>query len=205
MNNHQPIVYIVDDDPVVGQQLSASLKGSGYQISLHLDGPDFLKVVEPSHVACVLLDMRMPEMSGLEVQEALREKGCVQPVIFTTAFEDLESAVTAMRHGAMDYLLKPVGDRELLDRVKSAIEEAQASVVQSVESERVIKRYERLTPREREVLALMIEGKANKIMSIDLGVSQRTVEIHRARVMEKMEANSLADLFRLSLYLNLIN
>ncbi|QGG80022.1 response regulator [Litorivicinus lipolyticus] len=200
-----PIVYVVDDDPDVAPAIAAALAPLNLNVRSYLSGESFLAEYDGTALGVVLLDMRMPTMSGLDVQDALRSRGFVQPVIFTTAFEDVESAVQAMRHGAMDYLLKPIEDEELRTRIKSAIEEAATTVKESLESAEARRRFERLTPREIEVLALMVEGKANKIMSIDLGVSQRTVEIHRARVMEKMEARSLADLFRLSLYLDLPN
>ncbi len=203
MNQSRPIVYIVDDDPMIAPTFAGFLSDMDVTVRSFTNGPEFLDVVHPAEVACVLLDMRMPEMSGLEVQTRLRDQGCVQPVVFTTAIEDVESAVSAMRHGALDYLLKPVEKLELVSRVDAALNEAQITIEENQEAEIVRSRYERLTPREREVLALMVEGKANKVMSVDLGVSQRTVEIHRARVMEKMEAKSLADLFRLSLYLEL--
>lgn len=203
MTEATPIVYIVDDDPEVAPMIQMALSSLNVETRSFLSGEEFLEALNPQELACVLLDMRMPNMSGLEVQEKLRESGCVYPVIFTTAFEDVESAVHAMRHGAMDYLLKPVEPEELQARVKTAIAEARTTVKESLEAAEARRRYERLTPRESEVLALMVEGKANKVMSVDLGVSQRTVEIHRARVMEKMEARSLADLFRLSLYLDL--
>lgn len=203
MNPTRPIVYIVDDDPLIAPKFQGYLADLDVQVRSFSNGVDFLAAISPAEVACVLLDMRMPELSGLEVQTRLRDQGCVQPIVFTTAIEDVESAVSAMRHGALDYMLKPVEKDELIARVEAALNEAQITVEENQEAGIVRSRYERLTPREREVLALMVEGKANKVMSVDLGVSQRTVEIHRARVMEKMEARSLADLFRLSLYLQL--
>lgn len=202
MTEATPIVYVVDDDPDVAPAIAAALAPLNLDVRSYLSGESFLAAFDGTALGVVLLDMRMPTLSGLDVQDALRSRGFVQPVIFTTAFEDVESAVQAMRHGAMDYLLKPIEDEELRTRIKSAIQEAAATVKESLESAEARRRFERLTPREIEVLALMVEGKANKVMSIDLGVSQRTVEIHRARVMEKMEARSLADLFRLSLYLD---
>ncbi len=203
MMDETPIVYIVDDDPDVGPAIVTALGPLNLTVKTYLSGQSFLDDFDGKALGVVLLDMRMPTMSGLDVQDALRDSGYAQPIIFTTAFEDVESAVQAMRHGAMDYLLKPIDDDELRARVTTAIEEARTTVKESLEAAEARRRFERLTPRETEVLALMVEGKANKVMSVDLGVSQRTVEIHRARVMEKMEARSLADLFRLSLYLEL--
>lgn len=203
MNQSRPLVYIVDDDPIIAPSFIDFLSEMDVQTRSFSNGPEFLATIQPSEIACVLLDMRMPGMSGLEVQAKLRDQGCLQPIVFTTAIDDVGSAVSAMRHGALDYLLKPVEKGELTTRVEAALTEAQITIEESQEATIVRGRYERLTPREREVLALMVEGKANKVMSVDLGVSQRTVEIHRARVMEKMEAKSLAELFRLSLYLEL--
>jgi len=203
MNQSRPLVYIVDDDPIIAPNFIDFLSEMDVQTRSFSNGPEFLNTIQPAEIACVLLDMRMPEMSGLEVQAKLRDQGCLQPVVFTTSIDDVGSAVSAMRHGALDYLLKPVEKSELITRVEAALTEAQITIEENQEATIVRGRYDRLTPREREVLALMVEGKANKVMSVDLGVSQRTVEIHRARVMEKMEAKSLAELFRLSLYLEL--
>ncbi|MGB0966051.1 MAG: response regulator transcription factor [Litorivicinus sp.] len=203
MNQSRPLVYIVDDDPIIAPNFIDFLSEMDVQTRSFSNGPEFLHTIQPAEIACVLLDMRMPEMSGLEVQAKLRDQGCLQPVVFTTSIDDVGSAVSAMRHGALDYLLKPVEKSELITRVEAALTEAQITIEENQEATIVRGRYDRLTPREREVLALMVEGKANKVMSVDLGVSQRTVEIHRARVMEKMEAKSLAELFRLSLYLEL--
>ncbi|MGD2006540.1 MAG: response regulator [Pseudomonadales bacterium] len=203
MNQTQQIIYIVDDDEVVCAQLRESLAELDVEVRVFSNGPDFLEVVKPDELCCVLLDMRMPKMDGIEVQNAFHDKGCNQPIIFVTAMDDVENAVRAMRAGALHYLLKPIRQTELLETVAKALEQAHQVVVSHAEATLAQQRYDRLTPRERDVIALLVEGKANKIMGLELGVSQRTVEIHRARVMEKMEANSLADLFRMSLYLKL--
>jgi FixJ family two-component response regulator len=139
----------------------------------------------------------MPGMSGLELQEALNERGAVIPVIFITGHGDIPMAVEAMQHGAFDFLQKPFRDQDLLDRVQKALEKDRVNRVQLREKTRIQERRESLTPREREILELMTRGKPNKVMAADLGVSQRTVEIHRARVMEKMGASSLAQLVRM--------
>ena len=203
MNQTQQIVYVVDDDEIVLAQLSENLAELDVEVRAFSGGSEFLKVVQPDELCCVVLDIRMPEMDGIEVQDAFQNQGCNQPIIFVTALDDVENAVRAMRAGAFHYLLKPINPIELRETVTKALEEANQVVVSHTAATIAKQRYDRLTPRERDVIALLVEGKANKVMGLELGVSQRTVEIHRARVMEKMEANSLADLFRMSLYLEL--
>lgn len=203
MNQTQQIVYVVDDDEIVSAQLCEYLAELDVEMRVFSGGAEFLKVVKPDEQCCVLLDMRMPMMDGIEVQNAFNELGCNQPIIFVTAIDDVENAVRAMRAGAFHYLLKPISPDEVRETVTKALTETQQIVASQTEAVIAQQRYDRLTPRERDVMALLVEGKANKVMGLELGVSQRTVEIHRARVMEKMEANSLADLFRMSLHLDL--
>lgn len=203
MNQTQQIVYVVDDDEIVLAQLSENLAELDVEVRAFSGGSEFLKVVQPDELCCVVLDIRMPEMDGIEVQDAFQNQGCNQPIIFVTALDDVENAVRAMRAGAFHYLLKPINPIEIRETVAKALEEANQVVVSHTAATIAKQRYDRLTPRERDVIALLVEGKANKVMGLELGVSQRTVEIHRARVMEKMEASSLADLFRMSLYLEL--
>ena len=203
MNQTQQIVYVVDDDEIVLAQLSENLAELDVEVRAFSGGSEFLKVVQPDELCCVVLDIRMPEMDGIEVQDAFQNQGCNQPIIFVTALDDVENAVRAMRAGAFHYLLKPINPIEIRETVTKALEEASQVVVSHTATTIAQQRYDRLTPRERDVIALLVEGKANKVMGLELGVSQRTVEIHRARVMEKMEASSLADLFRMSLYLEL--
>ena len=203
MNQTQQIVYVVDDDEIVLAQLSENLAELDVEVRAFSGGSEFLKVVQPDELCCVVLDIRMPEMDGIEVQDAFQNQGCNQPIIFVTALDDVENAVRAMRAGAFHYLLKPINPIEIRETITKALEEANQVVVSHTAATIAQQRYDRLTPRERDVIALLLEGKANKVMGLELGVSQRTVEIHRARVMEKMEASSLADLFRMSLYLEL--
>ena len=203
MNQTQQIVYVVDDDEIVLAQLSENLAELDVEVRAFSGGSEFLKVVQPDELCCVVLDIRMPEMDGIEVQDAFQNQGCNQPIIFVTALDDVENAVRAMRAGAFHYLLKPINPIEIRETVAKALEEANQVVVSHTAATIAQQRYDRLTPRERDVIALLVEGKANKVMGLELGVSQRTVEIHRARVMEKMEASSLADLFRMSLNLEL--
>jgi FixJ family two-component response regulator len=148
---------------------------------------------------CLVVDVRMPGMSGLELQQHLNLLGATIPVIFITGHGDISMAVEAMQHGAFDFVPKPFRDQDLLDRVQRALEKDAINRREFGQSERLRQRLELLTPREREVLELVTSGKPNKVMAADLGVSQRTVEIHRAHVMEKMQADSLAQLVRMTL------
>jgi FixJ family two-component response regulator len=149
-----------------------------------------------------VLDVRMPGMSGIELQQQLNLRGAVIPVIFITGHGDIPMAVEAMQQGAFDFLQKPFRDQDLLDRIQRALEKDRTSRDELRQRSHIQARLQTLTPREREVLELIVSGKPNKVMAADLGLSQRTVEIHRARVMEKMEASSLAQLVRMTLDLH---
>jgi FixJ family two-component response regulator len=199
MNQRSATVFIVDDDDAMRSSLRLLLKSVGLPAVAYPSARDFLAAWNPEQPSCLVLDVRMPGMSGLELQEELNRRGAIVPVIFITGHGDIPMAVEAMQHGAFDFLQKPFRDQDLIDRIQKAITADAANRAQLLEKERIRARWESLTPREREVLALVTAGKANKVMAGDLGVSQRTVEIHRARVMEKMEAASLAHLVRMVL------
>lgn len=199
MNQRSATVFIVDDDDAVRSSLRLLLKSVGLSAVAYPSARDFLAAWNPEQPSCLVLDVRMPGMSGLELQEELNRRGAIVPVIFITGHGDIPMAVEAMQHGAFDFLQKPFRDQDLIDRIQKAIASDAANRAQLLEKDRIRGRFESLTPREREVLALVTAGKANKVMAGDLGVSQRTVEIHRARVMEKMEAASLAHLVRMVL------
>jgi FixJ family two-component response regulator len=199
MNQRSATVFIVDDDDAVRSSLRLLLKSVGLSAVAYPSARDFLSAWNPDQPSCLVLDVRMPGMSGLELQEELNRRGAIVPVIFITGHGDIPMAVEAMQHGAFDFLQKPFRDQDLIDRIQKAITRDAENRAQLLEKDRIRARYESLTPREREVLALVTSGKANKVMAGDLGVSQRTVEIHRARVMEKMEAASLAQLVRMVL------
>jgi FixJ family two-component response regulator len=199
MNQRPATVFIVDDDDAVRSSLRLLLKSVGLSAVAYPSARDFLAAWNPDQPSCLVLDVRMPGMSGLELQEELNRRGAIVPVIFITGHGDIPMAVEAMQHGAFDFLQKPFRDQDLIDRIQKAITRDAENRAQLLEKDRIRARYDSLTPREREVLALVTSGKANKVMAGDLGVSQRTVEIHRARVMEKMEAASLAQLVRMVL------
>jgi FixJ family two-component response regulator len=192
-----PIVFIVDDDEAVRNSLRLLLKSVGLAASALPSAREFLDNYKPVQPGCLVLDVRMPGMSGLELQQLLNLQGAVIPVIFITGHGDIPMAVEAMQAGAFDFLQKPFRDQQLIDCIQRALEKDRASRAGLDERSRIEARLGSLTPREREVLTLVTSGKPNKVMAADLGLSQRTVEIHRARVMEKMGAASLAQLVRM--------
>jgi FixJ family two-component response regulator len=197
MKDRSPVVFIVDDDEAVRSSLRLLLKSVGLVPTALGSAREFLDKYDPAQPGCLVLDVRMPGMSGIELQETLNRQGAVIPVIFITGHGDVPMAVEAMQAGAFDFLQKPFRDQDLIDRIQRALEKDRASRTALTERSLIQQRLESLTPREREVLTLVTSGKPNKIMAADLGVSQRTVEIHRARVMEKMGASSLAQLVRM--------
>jgi FixJ family two-component response regulator len=197
MHQQAPTVFVVDDDEGVRNSLRFLLKSVGLASHALGSASEFLDTYRPSQPGCLVLDVRMPGMSGLELQEQLNVRGAVIPVIFITGHGDIPMAVEAMQQGAFDFLQKPFRDQDLIDRVQRALERDTTNRAALDQHARIRERLDSLTPREREVLALMTRGKPNKIMAAELGVSQRTVEIHRARVMEKSGAASLAQLVRM--------
>lgn len=197
MKERSPVVFIVDDDEAVRSSLRLLLKSVGLVPVALGSAREFLDKYDPAQPGCLVLDVRMPGMSGIELQETLNRQGAVIPVIFITGHGDVPMAVEAMQAGAFDFLQKPFRDQDLIDRIQRALEKDRTSRAELNERSLIRERLESLTPREREVLTLVTSGKPNKIMAADLGVSQRTVEIHRARVMEKMGASSLAQLVRM--------
>jgi two-component system, LuxR family, response regulator FixJ len=192
-----PVVFVVDDDDAVRGSLRLLLKSVGLAAQPFGSAQDFLEHYSPDQPGCLVLDVRMPGMSGLELQQQLNVRGAVIPVIFITGHGDVPMAVEAMQHGAFDFLQKPFRDQDLIDRIQRALEKDRGYRQELRKREQIRERRDSLTPREQEVLELVTSGKANKVMAADLGVSQRTVEIHRARVMEKMGAASLAQLVRM--------
>jgi RNA polymerase sigma factor (sigma-70 family) len=194
MTEKIPVVNIVDDDAGVRTSIGMLLKSVGIPSSIYASAREFLDAHDASRPGCLVLDIRMPGMSGLDLQQELNARGVSLPLIFITGHGDVPMAVEAMRSGAFDFLQKPFRDQELIDRVQRALERDAENRRAAEERRQIRDRLETLTPREREVLELMAQGKPNKVMAGDLGLSQRTVEIHRAHVMEKMGADSVAQL-----------
>ena len=194
MSQTDPCVHIVDDDEAVRSGLRLLLASCGLQAQAYPGAQAFLDGVDADRPGCLLLDVRMPGMSGLELQERLQQRGLLFPVILLTGHGDVPMAVRAMKRGAFDFIQKPFNDQYLLDRINEAIaldlHERDRRRQQQVLRERLA----RLSAREQEVLDRLVQGEANKVIAAELGISERTVELHRARVMEKMEARSLAQL-----------
>jgi two-component system response regulator FixJ len=200
-SKRKPTVYVVDDDDGMRKALTALMTTVGYAAVPFARPSEFLASYDANLPSCVVLDVRMPEMSGLEVQQQLNRAGALLPVILMTGHGDIPMAVQAMKDGAFDFLQKPFRDQDLLDRINAALKqdaENRDAVIRDADLKR---RLESLTPREREVMALVVDGRANKVIAIDLGLSERTVEIHRAHVMEKMAARSVAHLVKMHLTL----
>jgi len=194
-----PIVFVVDDDEGARNSLRFLLKSVGLPATTFNSAQEFLAAYAPSQAGCLVLDVRMPGMSGLELQQELNRRGAVIPVIFVTGHGDVPMAVEAVQHGAFDFVQKPYREQEMLDRIQRALAKDRANRQALQERDRIRARLASLTPREREVMALMTLGKPNKVMAGELGLSQRTVEIHRAHVMEKSGATSVAQLVRMVL------
>ena len=196
-SKQSPTVFIVDDDAAIRFAMQALMDSVNLNHEIFESADEFLEKVGDQRPGCLVLDIRMPGLGGLELQEELNKRQSTLPIIFITGHGDVPMAVEAMQKGAVDFIQKPFRDQELLDRIREALatdEERRESQKHHAE---VSSRLERLTNREREVFDLVVTGKPNKVIAYELGVSQRTVEIHRARVMEKMQARSLADLVKM--------
>jgi FixJ family two-component response regulator len=197
MNVDVAKVYIVEDDDAVRESLQLVLESVGYKTQSFASANAFLDSYDSDLAGCLVLDIRMPGMSGMELQRKLNERNSILPIIFVTGHGDVPMAVEAMQQGALDFVQKPYREQELLEKIEHAFKIDVANRTSLQQRQAIATRLQNLTPRELDVLRLMIEGKANKVIAIDLDISQRTVEIHRARVMEKLEANSLAHLVRM--------
>lgn len=194
-------VFIVDDDAAVRGSLTLLLKSVGLRAMAYPSAQEFLDHYQQAQAGCLVLDVRMPGLSGLELQQQLNLRGATLPVLFMTGHADVPMAVEAMQAGAFDFLQKPFRDQDLLDRIQRALQHDAEVRAEHQQTLHVRERLATLTPRERQVMDLMTAGRPNKLMAVDLGLSQRTIEIHRAHVMDKMQARSLAQLVRMSLQL----
>ena len=194
---NETTVFIVDDEPEFRSSVARLPRSEGLPARGYGSAQEFLDAFDPETPGCLVLDIRMPGLGGLELQEELIKRGNTLPIIFITGHGDVPMAVEAMQKGAVDFIQKPFRDQDLLDRIREALKtDAERREEQQKHAE-VAERLARLTNREREVFDLVVTGKPNKVIAYELGVSQRTVEIHRARVMEKMQARSLADLVKM--------
>jgi two-component system response regulator FixJ len=194
-----PTVNVVDDDDGMRRALDTLLSTVGYKTAVFSRPSEFLANFKVDSPGCLVLDIRMPDMSGLELQQHLNRIGSMLPVIFITGHGDVPMAVQAMKEGAFEFVQKPFRDQDLLDRINHALKQDAENRNTVARRTEVLRRLESLTPRERQVMDLVVEGAANKVIAIDLDLSERTVEIHRAKVMEKMGARSVAHLVKLHL------
>jgi FixJ family two-component response regulator len=194
-------VFVVDDDPSVRKALTRLIKSAGYEVRDFASARDFLdnsRVIEQGATACLVLDIRMPGLSGLDLQHELQAAKTLLPIIFITGHGDIPMSVRAMKDGAIDFLPKPVKDKELLKAIEQALFRADHDHTERLELEDIWRRLDSLTPREREVMGLVVRGFLNKQIAFELGTVEKTVKVHRARVMEKMEVQSLAELVRVA-------
>jgi FixJ family two-component response regulator len=205
MKEKPATVFVVDDDDAVRTSLRLLLKSVGLPVETFGSAQEFLDGFDADRAGCLVLDIRMPGMSGLELQQKLNEMHAIIPIVFITGHGDVPMAVEAMQHGAVDFIQKPFRDQDLIDRINQALERDKENRAGLKERDAIRRRMQQLTPREKEVLDLVTQGKANKVIAGDLNVSQRTVEIHRARVMEKMGASSLAHLVRMVIEAERVN
>jgi two-component system response regulator FixJ len=194
LKDHRALVYLVDDDDAVRDSLGLLLRSIGLECEQHASALDFLEHFDPRRHACLVADIRMPGLSGLELQQRLNEQHAEIPIIFITGHGDVPMAVTAMKGGAADFIQKPFRDQDLIDRIHKALEDDRQRRASRAEQDSIRERLALLTPRETEVMERVVRGQANKVIAMDLGVSQRTVELHRARVMRKLKMRSLAEL-----------
>lgn len=190
-------VYVVEDDEAVRDSLQILLESVDQVVEVFASADQFLTQYSEQMAGCIILDIRMPGMNGMELQRKLNDINSILPIIFVTGHGDVPMAVEAMQQGAVDFVQKPYREQELLDKIGLAMRLDQENRASLLQQQLILENMQDLTPREQDVMTLMIEGKANKVIAADLNISKRTVEIHRARVMEKLNANSLAHMVRM--------
>ena len=202
MNEGEAIVFVIDDDESIREALQSLIRSVGLKVETFASADEFLARPRPSGPACLILDVRMPRVSGLDLQRDLGESNVHIPIIFITGHGDIPMSVRAMKAGAVEFLTKPFRDQDLLDAIQQALERDTLAREQQADSADLHQRFQSLTPRETEVFGLVVRGLLNKQIALQLGTSEITIKLHRRQVMEKMRADSLADLVRMSERLN---
>ena len=197
MSGAEETVFIVDDEPSVRKSLRRLLEAADYRVEVFASAWEFLQRQPYSGIGCLVLDMQMPDLNGLELQEALASSDRYLPIVFITGHGDVPTSVRAMKAGAIDFLSKPFDEKDLLAAIESALEKARHQSQTQAESSEVERRLATLTPREHEVLLQVLTGRLNKQIAAALGASEKTIKVHRGRVMHKMQVQSVADLVRL--------
>jgi FixJ family two-component response regulator len=203
MKRTEPIVFVIDDDASVRSALKSLIRSVGLDVEGFASGQDFLNFARPDVAGCLVLDVRLPGMNGLDFHKVLIKSGILLPVIFITAHGDVPMSVRAMKSGAVEFLTKPFRDQDLLDAIQLSLDQDRIRRQQESEISELKKRFEKLTVRERELLSLVVSGKPNKQIADAIGISEFTVKIHRANLTRKMQADSLADLVRMTVRLNI--
>jgi FixJ family two-component response regulator len=192
------MVFVIDDDPLVRESVADLLDSAGFQVQTFGSATEFVQGQRADVPGCLILDVELPDISGLDLQAELAKSGVAMPIVFLTGHGDIPMSVRAMKAGAVEFLTKPFGKQELLDAIKEALLRDGEVRKQRSESFELEKRHATLTPRERQVLALVVTGRLNKQIAGELGTTEETIKVHRGRVMRKMGAGSLADLVRMA-------